>query len=387
MSNMINKTTNILNSILRLLVVTGLILCMALLVSLSAKAEGKNSKNKVLSYPKTENVQKYGNYEYVILDKNNKTASLIKVHKYGKKLVIPKKVNGYKIVALGSEYTADDLDIMYSQEKINYDNTGSMYSTEVDASNKCIINDSDNTVKTLIIPEGVTCIKPYAFGSMKSLTKLVLPKSLSRISGSNFRDLNIKTIEFKSGVFLDGAFDKSIIGTIIAHGRLYYESESEFTASCKVNKLEFKKGAYKSNNNNLFLEIAMTINKVIIPKDIKSISFEYCDIDNLVLKNPDIKLKQELNGVVSVTYVIDNVKATYNTKTSKYEYELPKIKSPFEEYEREVEKNVVHKDTKITRGKNPQARITYRVRRYCKVDDEWKEYKHSFMEVMHPETH
>lgn len=384
---MINKITNVLKQLTRPLAITALMLFTVMAVSHPVKAESTDAANEVLVYPKTENVQKSGNYEYVILDKKNKTASLTKILKYGKKVVIPKKVNGYKIVALGSDYTSDDWDIMYSQENINYKNTGKMYGLNVDATNKCLISDSDETVKTLIIPEGVTWIKPYAFGSMKSLSKLVLPKSLRVISGGNFRDLNIKKIEFKSNVFLEGAFDNSKIATIIAHGNMSYESESDFTASCNVNKLVFKKGAYKNEKNKLFFEIAMTINKVIIPKDIKSISFEYCDIDNLVLNNPATKLKDELNGLMSITYIINNVNATYNTKTSKYDYQLPKIKSPFEEYEREVMKCEVDKDTEITRGKNPQARITYRARRYCKVDDEWKEFKHSFMEVMHPEAY
>ena len=90
-----------------------------------------------------------GNYEYCVLDENNKTASLTRVYDYTDEVILPATIDDYKIVSIG--VNSDD---KYSQ---------GLYS---------IVDKEDTSIKKLIIPEGVTTIEASAFYKMNNLETL-----------------------------------------------------------------------------------------------------------------------------------------------------------------------------------------------------------------------
>lgn len=222
----------------------------------------------------TENVKandtsviRSGDYEYQILSVENKTAALRKVYNYGTEVVMPDSIDGYRIVIIGTNQTPI----------IEKDNVVS-----TDFEKAAIFAASDNTVKRLVIPEGVLQIADIAFNEMNALEELSLPRTLQSIGGNNFQNSTLlKEIDFPAGIsVLNGSFRGAVFDRMILNGNFggYDDDFGDMAGDAKQVII---------NDDNAHVTFGTThIDKFVIGKKVKNIKLGPCNCENIVLRNP-----------------------------------------------------------------------------------------------------
>lgn len=146
-----------------------------------------------------------GNFHYKVLNQKEKTAAVIYVDKVGSKLVIPKKIKGYKVVQVGSDtrkaYTSymrfKDAFKEYHNKKcdcnINEDSIApGRY--EHNCTNRILSKESAKKLKKVVLPDTVTAIGINAFVDCQSLKQVTMPKNLRYIHAMAFKNTALSTV-------------------------------------------------------------------------------------------------------------------------------------------------------------------------------------------------
>ena len=145
-------------------------------------------------------------------------ATIVKcVWKTGDKLVIPEELGGYPVVAIGDgamqgdKYYIDEVIIPSSLERVgakNYIfNAMKFYVKcvedwlDIEFSDNSFRNDpffyiyvDGKPLKDLVIPEGITEIKPYAFNRCTTIETVTLPKGFKKIGNEAFTNSKVKKV-------------------------------------------------------------------------------------------------------------------------------------------------------------------------------------------------
>jgi len=278
-----------------------------------------------------QNTIRSGNYEYCVLDENNKTASLTRVYDYTDEVILPATIDDYKIVSIG--VNSDD---KYAQ---------GLYS---------VVDKEDTTIKKLVIPEGVTTIEASAFYKMNNLETLQFPSTLKRIKSENFLDAkNIKILNLCDGiVIMDYCFDNSVINELDVTGSVetdsYAHDDSIPGMGGTIKKLFVKSNGQKRSVLNLG---HANIKKTVVDSSIDSILIDG-KYDNIKLKNSETKVEYDEHDatIKKITAVISNVKRS--KKSGKYVYSWKPLKVSMS-YWRLAGSGI----------KNMKSKVTYRIQR------------------------
>lgn len=254
-----------------------------------------------------------GDYEYQILNFENKYAALRKVYNYGPEVTIPDTIDGYNIIQIGA-----------SREPIGYIGDNMI---GIDFTKAAIFSEKDNIVKKLVIPEGVTVIKQFAFYEMNSLEELSLPKTLRNIWPHNFKNSTLlKKIEFPAGIRVgERCFENVVFDEMILKGNFSGYDDDSF--GCMKGKAE----KVTINADNTVVDFGDTpINKFVIGKKVKNIELGSGSCENIVLNNPKTKLKffsADESVVNKISAVITkNIKCKKNSAGYVYSWKPVKIK-------------------------------------------------------------
>ncbi len=124
----------------------------------------------------------------------------------------------------------------------------------------------DDTIKEVILPEGIEVIGPYAFANLTALTKITLPTTLTKIQVGAFYGCSaLQTIEFRNGVnhlqFINeyafygcGNLMRFPLDSIIAVGNYAFASEEgaggNYLTSITFPETAQSIGAYAFANNS-----------------------------------------------------------------------------------------------------------------------------------------
>lgn len=252
-----------------------------------------------------------GDYEYQIISTENKTAVLRKVYNYGSEVIIPDSIDGYRIVVIGTNRTP------YMEK----DNVISM-----DLEKAAILAASDNTVKRLVIPEGVIQIEEFAFNDMNALEELSLPKTLHSIEGSNFENsILLKEITFPAGIHVGRSFRGVVFDRMILNGGFsgYDDDYGDMAGAAKQVKI---------NTDNVRVSFGTgPIDELVIGKNVKNIKLGPCECKNIVLKNPktilDIFLSPDETDIDKLSAVIKkDIKCKKSSNKYIYSWKPVKIK-------------------------------------------------------------
>lgn len=319
-----------------------------------------------------------GNYEYTVINEQEKQISLLKIKDYGENLVIPYSIDGYSVAGIGIPYseendcetlTKEDMEIIIP-EKIKNGTFSSDIVVSVNYARRCVIDYNDNKVKTLTIPNGISMIYESAFGNMTALTNIEFPNNSLKIMGSNFKKCNsLKKLEFKNRVDIDRSFDGVKLDSIVV-GDYFSCGGEEITGIWgEVDKLMILPQAFKKGFNCEALSLnlySLRVNELILPEktyDCNKIESCHGNINKLVVNNPNMTIGKNCGySVKSIEAPTTKVKCKYNKKTKNYIYTWTapknKIKQKYTKYSRrEVEeKYVVYK--KNSAGKYVKVKAT-----------------------------
>lgn len=113
-------------------------------------------------------------------------------------------------------------------------------------------------VKTLLIPEGVKEIRPFAFINLKNLTKVVFPSTLEKIGAfgfctcgnvetelpDNLKELGVSALDFDNGIIKLNASNTSLVEEVglSLRNHIYYAAAVDET-------LTFTKLKYQNKNS------------------------------------------------------------------------------------------------------------------------------------------
>ncbi len=218
-----------------------------------------------------------GNYEYGILNEGLKTAVLMKVYDYGATVVLPYVIDGYKIVQIGT------------------------YDAPVTEKNGVVSSDTDSvkvfpydTVKKLVIPEGVEIIGAYALSGMDELSDISFPKSLYEIREGNFvksKPTVLEKLEFPGEKIYvgDKCFANVTCEKVILNGCFsgYDDDHGEYMG------LNAKKMVINTDNKITSLSVDFglsSIDEFIIGKKVENITIGPSNCKKIILKNSKTKL-------------------------------------------------------------------------------------------------
>ena len=319
-----------------------------------------------------------GNYEYTVINEQEKKISLLKIKDYGENLVIPYSIDGYTVTGIGIPYseendcetlTKEDLEVIFPEESKNGTFTSDTV-VSVNYARRCVIDYNDNKVKTLTIPNGISIIYESAFGNMTALTNIEFPNNSFRIMSSNFKKCNsLKKLEFKNRVDIERSFDGVRLDSIFVGDYFSCGSEEITGIWGEVDKIMILPQAFKKGFNceALFLDLySLRVNELILPKNTNICNkIESChgNIKKLVINNPNMIIgKNCAYNIRTIEAPTSKVKCKYNKKTKNYTYTWAapknKIKQKYNKYNRrEVEeKYEVYKIT--SSGKQVKVKST-----------------------------
>lgn len=298
-----------------------------------------------------------GDYEYQILNSENKYAALRKVYNYGAEVTIPDTIDGYSIIQIGAR-------------EAPIGNTGDNM-IGIDFTKATIFSEKDNIVKKLVIPEGVTEITKFAFNEMNCLEELSLPKTLHKIWPHNFKNSTLlKKIEFPAEISVgDKCFENAVFDEMILNGNFSgYDDDNFGYMKGRAEKVTI-------NADNTVVVFGNTpINKFVIGKKVKNIKLGPCSCKNIVLNNPKTKLKffsaDECNVNKISAAITKNIKCKKSSDGYTYSWKPVKIKGKkstvryalsYKNSNGEFRKFKVQKKTSIKLSKRRKLRIEVEV--------------------------
>lgn len=303
---MITKNKRMLWGILGLVMLCGLFCTCR--IAFAAEDNGQNVPVQS-AIPDTVNS---GDYCYQVLDENAKTATLRKIRNYGEEVVIPAEIDGYRIISIGAPENSRHYEELPGGELI------------FDYEKYAVLTKEDNTVKRLVIPEGICCIKKYAFNVMKKLEVLHIPQTMSNnslsIECNNFMSAScIKEVSFPGEICVAG-FDDSVIDKLTINGSFTGWDEDNYDYEMRANVNTLKVNPGKDNGEKVNVCIDGKVKNVIVNKNIKRIGFYAGTFDNVLLENSKTELvsDDEMATVKKVTSTIKTVKT--RKKAGRYIY-------------------------------------------------------------------
>lgn len=156
-----------------------------------------------------------------------------------KKIVIPKEIDGKKIIALGED-----------------------------------LFNGIQSLSEVIIPSGVASIGNYCFNGCCSLKKIKLPEALKAIGDSAFSGVSIKAMEIPHLVYYIGnyAFANSAIEDIVLPNSLYAISGHTFELCRNLKKIIIPQGVARIGENAF--SSCYQLSSVTLPAGLKEIGKE-----------------------------------------------------------------------------------------------------------------
>lgn len=286
----------------------------------------------VQTSPPPRQIVTSGNYEYEIIDENNKAAWLTKVYNYTEKVKLPAVIDGYNIVGIGYYKIGWDDD---SSRSLDFEKI-TLFSKE-----------NDTTVKKLIIPKGVAAIEPYAFNEMGGLEYLELPDSLRTIGSYNFGSAkNIKSLVISGGVLIcDHCFDASIDRITVKKG----VADSDYMIGMHFDNID------KMQGDGSYVSLGFDnahIKELLVEPGVKTINL--CGkYDNIILENSNTKVSydQEYAEVGKISAGISKVKVKKKSGKYVYSWKPLNISVTRLEYDKGPEQHV--------KKYNPKSKIKY----------------------------
>ena len=158
------------------------------------------------------------------------------------------------------------------------------------------------TLKSIVIPEGVTEIENEAFSNCKSLETVSLPNSLERIYYDAFRNSNISSISIPAGVkyiYDDAFYGCENLSTItVSNGNAKYDSRDNCNALIETATNTILRGSSSTVIPNSVTTIernafrGLKIAKIVIPASVKKIgqwAFQDCkSLTTVVCKSKSV---------------------------------------------------------------------------------------------------
>ena len=145
-----------------------------------------------------------GNFHYKVLNKKKKTAAVTYVENVGSKLVIPKKIKGYKVVQIGSDcrtsYRGEVHSVPSFYNKFGYSghkcdcNIKLEEGHEHNCKNRILSKEGAKKLKKVVFPDTVTTIGINAFVDCPKLKQVTLPKKLKYIWAMAFKNTALSTL-------------------------------------------------------------------------------------------------------------------------------------------------------------------------------------------------
>lgn len=171
-----------------------------------------------------------------------------------KKLVLPERVNGYKVVELSGR--------VEGEEKTTHNIFGDVMESNV--ANTWICKEkniqSEKVIKEIIIPNNVKVLKKHCFSGMESLEKISLPKGLEEIKGNIFySDKKLTTITIPSA---------TTKGVEYLSGKAW----KRFKINSNNPKYKIKNGVLLSKDGRVIYGICTSKSAVRIGKNVTKIS-------------------------------------------------------------------------------------------------------------------
>lgn len=268
-----------------------------------------------------------GNYEYQVIDEVTKTATLLKVKNYGEKLVLPSKIDGYKVVKIGLDVQEDD----------------------IQASDCEVLSNGAEIVEKIIIPEGVASIGAYSFMNTPSISQVIFPKSLKEIGYMNFMQAKkIKTLSLPGQIRIEGAFKDSVFDKVSVNGSLtgYYDDYA-YGGSGMGGKI---KNMLVKGSGKIEISCTANVSNLVVSKSVKELLLSSGSIKNIEIKNKKTKLFIDDRDAIVKGITIDMGKLK-KTKNGKYSWAKPKVK--IIENEKKNDKKIV---TYVLKYKNKKGR-------------------------------
>ena len=262
---------------------------------------------KAVSAQETNNTIVSGNYEYQVIDEETKTATLLKVKNYGEKVVLPSKIDGYKIIKIGFK--------LYDEDEYKASSDGAVLSNGTDK------------VEEIVIPEGVVSVGDAYIMNTPGLSKIVIPKSLKEIGLDNFMQAKkIKMLNLPSQIRIEGAFKDSVFDKVTVNGSLtgYYDDYAYGGSGMggKVKKMLVK------GSGKVEISCSANVSNLVVNKSVKELFISSAGtIENIEIKNKNTKLSIDDRDVIiksgmAITFDMGKIKVN---KKGNYSWKKPKV--------------------------------------------------------------
>lgn len=174
------------------------------------------------------------------------------------------------------------------------------------------------TLKSIVIPEGVTLIENEAFKDCKSLETVSLPNSLERIYPFAFRNSNISSISIPAGVkyisedVFDGCNNLSTI--TVSNGNTKYDSRDNCNALIETATNTILRGSSSTIIPNTVTTIGArafegtTLKRIVIPEGVTLIGDgAFCDCKSL----ETVSLPNSLERICSIAFSSSKISSIY----------------------------------------------------------------------------
>lgn len=270
-----------------------------------------------------------GNYEYQVIDEIKKTATLLKIKNYGEKLILPTKIDGYKVVKIGRDVREED---------------------DIQASDCEVLGNGAEIVEKIIIPEGVTSIGVYSFMNTPSLSQVIFPKSLREIGYMNFmKAKKIKTLSLPSQIRIEGAFKDSVFDKVSVNGSLtgYYDDYAHGGSGLggKIKDMLVK------GSGRVEISCAANVSNLVVSKSVKELFLSSGSMKNIEVKNKKTKLSIDARDVIVKGIITIDMGKLKKRKNGKYSWTKPRVKMI--ENKKKNDKKIV---TYVLKYKNKRGR-------------------------------
>ncbi len=289
-----------------------------------------------------------GNYDYQIINEQQKLIALRKIYNYGEEVVFPSEIDGFRVYQIG----ADEMNAYRKQD------SGNSY---YDYSISTVFAYGTGSIRKITIPEGVEHIGYRAIDDVANLTELELPTTLRSLNGGFLNNSEkLTSVEIKSALYVDGsAFGSVKFDEVIVENELSENCEDGGFA-LEINKIIIR----ASENAEISVSLAEPwVNDVVVEKGVKK-----ADIDGVVIKNQLYCMDKNTEllcdpELVNMVVTVKDSKTMKYCKTHKINYMYDNIPS--------IGKIKATKKSSKYLYKWKKAKPETRICRYDKENQEW----------------